>query len=334
MLDQVLSFFKVIPDYDLNVMTPNQTLSQLSSKILINMEKIFFSYKPDLVLVHGDTTTAMVVSLSSFYNGFKVAHVEAGLRTYDKLSPYPEEVNRNVISKIADYHFAPTETSFKNLIAEGINKKNIIITGNTVIDALNISSEIIQENWDKNENIGSIYKKLNYPFKFILVTVHRRENLGEGILNICNALLEISIKTDYQIIFPVHLNPSVKEPVTKLLNNSKNILLLEPQPYESFVWLMMNSYLVLTDSGGIQEEAPTLKKPVIVLRETTERPEAILAGTVKLVGSDKDKIVKEVLKLVNNKNYYSSMATGVNPYGDGKASQRIYNHIRKSFKNM
>lgn len=326
MLDQVLDFFEIIPDYDLDLMKPNQNLYSLTSDIILGLKPILEDFKPDYVYVHGDTTTTMASSIAAFYAGAKVCHVEAGLRTQNKLSPFPEEINRQVTGRIADYHFAPTTQSRKNLILENVSEKNIIITGNTVIDALLESSAKVNE--IENAEIENLKKIVNTAKKLILVTGHRRENHGQGFIDICEALKEIATTNkDVQIIYPVHLNPNVKEPVHKILGDTKTINLINPLSYPAFVWLMNKSYLIITDSGGVQEEAPSIGKPVLVMRETTERPEAVDAGTVILVGTNKDLIIKECNDLLNNQNIYKQMSALHNPYGDGKACQRIVEHI-------
>jgi UDP-N-acetylglucosamine 2-epimerase (non-hydrolysing) len=287
MLDQVLDFFEIKPEYDLDLMKPNQNLYTITSDIITGLKVVLEDFKPDFVYVHGDTTTTMAASIAAFYFGAKICHIEAGLRTNDKLSPFPEEVNRQVTSRIADYHFAPTKKSKENLLLENINRSAVFVTGNTVIDALLYSSSKIK--CYTSVELDSLKSKIDIKKKIILVTGHRRENHGDGFINICTALKQIAIKNaNVQIIYPVHLNPNVKEPVHQMLSNIKNIKLIETLAYPSFVWLMNQSYLIITDSGGVQEEAPSLGKPVLVMRNTTERPEAVDAGTVILVGTDKD----------------------------------------------
>lgn len=325
MLDQVLEFFNIIPDYDLNLMKPGQNLYDLTAIIISSLRPILEEYKPDLVFVHGDTTTTMATSIAGFYAGAKVCHVEAGLRTHNKLAPFPEEVNRQITGRVADYHFAPTEKSKNNLVKENISLDNILVTGNTVIDALHACVATLKD--VTNPEIEKLKSSLDFSKKLILVTGHRRENHGEGLISICQALLRIADKENVEIVYPVHLNPKVKGPVHELLGNHPNIKLIPPLPYEVFVWLMNKSYLIITDSGGVQEEAPSLGKPVLVMRETTERPEAVEAGTVILVGTDEEKIVKETLTLLNDKSTYDKMSQLHNPYGDGKASERILNFI-------
>jgi len=325
MLDQVLSFFELKPNYDLNLMTPNQSLNELSSKILKEVDKVLKKEKFDLVLVHGDTTTSTMVALAAFHRGMKIGHIEAGLRTYNKLDPFPEELNRQLTGRIADYHFTPTEKSFKNLLNEGISKLTIRVTGNTVIDALFFTLSKIDKGFT-NKSIQYLKEKIDFSKKVILVTGHRRESFGEGFKNICEAILEISNNADAKIIYPVHLNPNVQEVVHKMLSNKQNIHLIKPLNYPSFIWLMSKSYLIISDSGGIQEEAPSLKIPVLVTRNTTERDEGINAGFSFLVGTNTQKIIdktKEILSLPNG------LKKKDNPYGDGKSSNKIVNFIKK-----
>jgi len=326
MLDQVLSFFEIKPDYDLDLMKKGQNLFSLTADIITGMKSVITDFKPDVVLVHGDTTTSMVASLAAFYGGAKVGHVEAGLRTYNKLAPFPEEINRQLTGRITDYHFAPTLRSKENLLNEAVPEKNITVTGNTVIDALLESVEKVKS-IDDHSGMNDV-KKVVGEDEFILVTGHRRENFGQGFLDICHALKEIAGQFEGNIIYPVHLNPNVQKPVYDILKEVKNVKLIAPQPYEVFVWLMAHSKLIITDSGGVQEEAPSLGKPVLVMRDTTERPEAVDAGTVILVGTDKDKIVNETLKLLKDKESYEKMSTLHNPYGDGKAAQRIVEWLK------
>lgn len=327
MLDQVLEFFEITPDYDLNLMKPGQNLYGLTADILTGMKDILEDLKPDYVYVHGDTTTSMAAAIGGFYAGAKVVHVEAGLRTHNKLSPFPEEANRQITGRVTDVHLAPTPASKENLLKENIDESTISVTGNTVIDALLFSSEKV-ENYE-NEEITLLKTLVNTDKKLILVTGHRRENHGQGFINICEALKEIAVSNpDIQIIYPVHLNPNVKGPVYEILSDIKNIHLIDPLSYPSFVWLMNQSYLIITDSGGVQEEAPSLGKPVLVMRDTTERPEAVDAGTVILVGTDKNKIVSEAQDLLNNTDRYQTMSALHNPYGDGKACERIIEFIK------
>ena len=326
MLDQVLSFFNIKPDYDLSLMKPNQNLYDLTGEVIAGLKPILESFKPDFVYVHGDTTTTMAASIAGFYYGAKICHVEAGLRTNNMLSPFPEEMNRQVTGRVASYHFAPTIKSQENLLKENLLKENILVTGNTVIDALLESSSRVK--YLENEEVTSLKSKINFNSRIILVTGHRRENHGQGFINICDALKEIAVKNpDVEIIYPVHLNPNVLKPVTQLLGNIKNIYLVKPLSYPSFVWLMNKAYLIITDSGGVQEEAPSLGKPVLVMRNTTERPEAVEAGTVLLVGTDKDMIVSNALELLNDEDKFLKMSKLHNPYGDGFSSKRIVNFM-------
>jgi UDP-N-acetylglucosamine 2-epimerase (non-hydrolysing) len=326
MLDQVLDVFDIRPDVDFNLMKQDQTLSNLTSEAIVKLDGYFNSYKPELVFVQGDTTTVLAASLAAFYNKIKIAHVEAGLRTFDKSAPYPEEINRVLTSHIADLHFAPTETAKNNLIKEGISEGKIFVTGNTVIDALYYVKDIVIQN--PPEVIGVKKEILNSKKPIILITGHRRENFGKGFENICAAIADLADEfKDHYFIYPVHLNPNVRKPVNEILGNKQNILLIEPLSYLPFVYLMTKAKIILTDSGGIQEEAPSLGKPVLVMRDVTERPEAVEAGTVKLVGTNKSKIVSTVSNLLDNILEYEKMISGINPYGDGKASLRICNNL-------
>lgn len=328
MLDQVMSFFELEADYDLNLMRPNQTLNGLTSDILLGLKPILEEFQPDYVYVHGDTTTTMASALAAFYSGAKICHVEAGLRTYNLQSPFPEEMNRQVTGIISDFNFAPTEDSAQNLLKEGKNENSIFVTGNTVIDALMYGIEKVKSTSFKDDEIENLNGLIDTNKKLILVTGHRRENHGEGFIRICESLKQIAIdNSEVQIIYPVHLNPNVKEPVFRTLSGIDNIHLIEPLAYPAFIWLMEKSYLIITDSGGVQEEAPSLGKPVLVMRETTERPEAVEAGTVILVGTDKQKIISETSRLLNDESSYESMSRTHNPYGDGKASERIVKFI-------
>jgi len=321
MLDQVLDFFEVVPDFDLNLMRPGQNLFQLTADLITGLKPVMENFKPDYVLVHGDTTTSMVSALAAFYSGAKVCHVEAGLRTHDKWSPFPEEINRQLTGRLADIHFAPTEVSQQNLLDEGCKKDSIKVVGNTVIDALLWAVDKLKDYTD-NE-IDSLKKILSVEKKVILVTGHRRENFGEGFINICKAIKKLSSRPDVQIIYPVHLNPNVQGPVHEILKDIPNVKLISPLGYPAFVWLMEKSYLILTDSGGVQEEAPSLGKPVLVMRDNTERPEALQAGTVKLVGTVKEQITGAAFQLLDDQHEYSLMSKAHNPYGDGKSSIRI-----------
>jgi len=324
MLDQVLELFEVKPLYDLDIMEDNQTLSGATIRIIEKFDPIIKKEKPDLIIVQGDTTTTFVSSLVGFYHKIKVAHIEAGLRTYDKYRPFPEEINRRLTGVLTDFHFAPTERAKQNLLSEGIPEENVFVTGNTVIDALLITLEKLKNNETKSQYLNHKFPFLSSKSKLVLVTAHRRENLGKPLKNICFALNKIvEYNHNIEIVYPVHLNPNIQEPVKRILKNNKRIHLISPLDYESFVYLMSKSYLILTDSGGIQEEAPSLGKPVLVLREVTERPEAVEAGTVKVVGLNKDKIVQEMQKLLDDKNEYKKMTQVINPYGDGKSAKRI-----------
>ena len=335
MLDQVLNLFNIKPDYDLNIMKPNQTLFELTSNVLLGLQPILEEEKPDIILVQGDTTTVFVASLAGFYLKIRIGHVEAGLRTFQKYSPFPEEINRKITTCLADLHFAPTETSKKNLLDEKINEQAILVTGNTVIDALFLTLDKLKRDKEKNtfnpkvKEMVKLCDSLKKDNKIILVTGHRRENFGEGFDHICHAIKEIASKNpNVDVIYPVHLNPNVRKPVNDIIKNIKNVHLIEPLDYEPFVYLMNKSYLILTDSGGVQEEAPSLGKPVLVMRDTTERPEAVIAGTVKLVGTDKNLIINETQKLLDNEEEYKKMSMSHNPYGDGKASQRIIDALK------
>ncbi|WBU88810.1 non-hydrolyzing UDP-N-acetylglucosamine 2-epimerase [Cellulophaga omnivescoria] len=326
MLDQVLDFFEITPDYDLNLMKPGQNLYGLTAAIITGLQPVLESYKPDFVYVHGDTTTTMGSSIAAFYSGAKVCHIEAGLRTFNKYAPFPEEINRTVTGRIADYHFAPTQTSFNNLVRENTNKDDILVTGNTVIDALLESVSKVDTIVD--DEIENLKESIDFTKEIILVTGHRRENHGQGFINICEALKEIASKNDdVQIIYPVHLNPKVQEPVKRILSGLNNVHLINPLAYPAFVWLMNKSKLIITDSGGVQEEAPSLGKPVLVMRDTTERPEAVDAGTVILVGTNKEKIVLEAQNLLEDNSKYKEMSKLHNPYGDGEACKRIVEFI-------
>jgi UDP-N-acetylglucosamine 2-epimerase (non-hydrolysing) len=331
MLDQVLSLFEITPDFDLNIMRPGQDLYDITANVLLGLKDILKTYKPDIVFVHGDTTTTFAASLAAFYQQIKIAHVEAGLRTGDIYSPWPEEANRQLTTQITAYHFAPTPTSEINLLRENVNPSNITVTGNTVIDALFLALDKIKNNPSLENDINAKLISL-YPFnpnkKIILVTGHRRENHGQGFINICEALKTIAKNNpDIDIVYPVHLNPNVQKPVHKILSGIFNVFLIEPLQYETFLYLMNHSYFIITDSGGIQEEAPSLGKPVLVMRDTTERPEALKAGTVKLVGTDTKKIISEAQQLLDSDETYQIMAKAHNPYGDGKACQKIISFI-------
>lgn len=323
MLDQVLNFFDIIPEYDLNLMQSGQDLTDITQGVLAGIRDILKSWRPDKILVHGDTTTTFSASLAAFYEKIAVAHIEAGLRTGDIYSPWPEEMNRRLTSVVATQHFAPTQSSKQNLLTEGIPENTINVTGNTVVDALHTVVGKIHNSSDLQAMFQKQFSFLDKKLKLILVTGHRRENFGDGFENLCVALQKLSEREDLQIVYPVHLNPNVQEPVYRILDNCSRVYLIEPQDYLPFVYLMDRSYLIITDSGGIQEEAPSLGKPVLVTRNTTERPEAVEAGTVKLVGTDVDCILNETIQLLDNTKEYENMVSAHNPYGDGKAARRI-----------
>ncbi len=325
MLDQILSFFNIEAHYDLNIMLPNQNLFDIARNSLKKFEPIFLKEKPDLVLVQGDTTTSFIATLSSYFLRIPVAHVEAGLRTYDKYSPFPEEINRRLISSIADVHFAPTKNACDNLIKEHVDRKKILITGNTVIDAvLATARQNFRSDDMEDKRLAHMLSSLDDGKKLILITAHRRESFGEPLKNICNAILYLATKySNIQFVYPVHLNPNVQKTVLNILGKHQRILLTQPVSYAECVYLMKKSHFILTDSGGIQEEAPALGKPVLVMRNKTERQEAIKAGTAKLVYSDKKSIIKGAELLLRNKKVYNKMARAVNPYGDGNAAERI-----------
>ncbi|MEO0275568.1 MAG: UDP-N-acetylglucosamine 2-epimerase (non-hydrolyzing) [candidate division WOR-3 bacterium] len=324
MLDQFLKFFNIEPDYDLNIMEKNQTPSYVASQVFLKLEPILRKEKPDYIVIEGDTTTVAASALCAFYNKIKVAHVEAGLRTYDKWQPFPEEINRRVVTTVADLHFAPTKRAKENLLKEGVDEKKIYVTGNPVVDSLLYIANLDFNSFDFD------LKKLNLSLesdtkKLILVTAHRRENFGEPLKNICYSLKTITeiYKDKIWIVYPVHLNPNVWESVHEILSGIENIKLIPPVDYFSLIYLLKNSYFVMTDSGGIQEEAPSFGKPVLVLRDVTERPEGIEAGVAKLVGTQKERIVNEAIKLIEDEKEYNKMAKAINPYGDGKAGERI-----------
>jgi len=332
MLDQVLEIFDIVPEYDLNLMKPGQDLYDITVNVLLGMKDVLNEFKPDIVLVHGDTTTTSATSLAAFYQKIKVGHVEAGLRTGDMCSPWPEEANRQITGILASYHFSPTTTSRDNLLRENKNEVDILVTGNTVIDALFLALDKIENSVElKNTIIKSISAqyKMDDSKRLILVTGHRRENFGQGFINICEALKTLAINNpDIDIVYPVHLNPNVQKPVKELLSDVSNVRLIEPLQYETFLYLMSKSYFIITDSGGVQEEAPSLGKPVLVMRDTTERPEALEAGTVKLVGTNSEMIIKEAQILLDNDSEYEQMSKAHNPYGDGKACEKIVKFIK------
>ena len=339
MLDQVLEIFDIKPDYDLNIMKRGQDLYDVTARVLTGMREVLKEIKPDIVLVHGDTTTSTAAALAAFYQQIPVGHVEAGLRTHNIYSPWPEEMNRLLTGRLATYHFSPTPLSRNNLIKESINDRNIIVTGNTVIDALYWVVDKIKNNKELDNELESVLSKAGYDVnrldngkKLVLITGHRRENFGDGFINMCTAIKDLTVKyPDLDFVYPMHLNPNVRKPIHEVfgenLSGLKNMFFIEPLEYLSFVYLMEKSSIVLTDSGGIQEEAPGLGKPVLVMRDTTERPEALNAGTVKLVGTDYNKIVNEVSSLIDDKAAYEKMSKAVNPYGDGLACGRIVNAL-------
>ena len=334
MLDQVLNLFEIKPDYDLDIMRANQDLYDISSRVLLGMRDVMKDFCPNVVLVHGDTTTSFVGALAAFYQKIKIGHVEAGLRTNDLYSPFPEEANRQITGVLADFHFAPTQSAKQNLIKENKNPNSIIVTGNTVIDALLLMIDKIEKNVNLRDEITSIlrlkYSNFGSERKFILVTGHRRENFGDGFLNICDALKNIAQNNpEIDIVYPVHLNPNVQKPVKEILSNLSNVYLVDPLEYEKFVYLMSKSFFIITDSGGIQEEAPSLGKPVLVTRDTTERPEALQSGAVKLVGTNKNIIIEEAQNLILQKDEFEKMSKANNPYGDGKASERIVEFLKE-----
>ncbi len=333
MLDQVLDLFEIVPDYDLDIMKPGQNLYEVTSNILMGLKGVFEEAKPDIVLVHGDTTTTLATSLAAFYQQIPVGHVEAGLRTGNIYSPWPEEGNRQVTGRLATYHFAPTEESRSNLLKENVDIEHVIVTGNTVIDALVSVVSKIRNDQNLEEKLQKIVAQKGYDVdkarKLVLVTGHRRENFGQGFLNICEALKEVASRyPDADIVYPVHLNPNVQQPVKEILSDVSNVYLIDPLDYEPFVYLMSHAYFILTDSGGIQEEAPSLGKPVLVMRDTTERPEAVKAGTVRLVGTDREAIVDACVELFEEPARYEAMSKSHNPYGDGKACMRIVEFLK------
>ncbi len=340
MLDQVLNLFEITPDYDLNIMKQGQDLYDITSRVLLGMRDLLSEVKPDVVLVHGDTTTSTAAALAAFYQQIPVGHIEAGLRTHNLSSPWPEELNRQITGRIATYHFAPTPLSKDNLLLENIDESNITVTGNTVIDALYLVVDKLKTNPILSTDLKSILYSSGYDIdrlsngkKLVLITGHRRENFGDGFIGMCSAIKTLTERyPDVDFVYPMHLNPNVRKPIHEVfgedLNTLNNMFFIEPLEYLSFVYLMEKSTIVLTDSGGIQEEAPGLGKPVLVMRDTTERPEALSAGTVKLVGTDYDKIVNEVSQLLDNNEYYNSMSKALNPYGDGLACDRIVQQFR------
>lgn len=327
MLDQVLTFFGITPHYDLDLMKPGQDLYGLTSAIITELKPVLESFKPHYVFVHGDTTTTMASSIAGFYSGAKICHIEAGLRTHNKYAPFPEEINRQITGRVTDFHFAPTEAARQNILKENIDSQTIAVTGNTVIDALLQSVEKVKR--EPSEWVLQLDAKLNKA-DLILVTGHRRENHGDGFTRICEALKTIALERPaVQIIYPVHLNPKVLEPVNRILGDIENIHLIEPLAYHDFIWMMDRAKIIITDSGGVQEEAPSLGKPVLVMRETTERPEAVDAGTVILVGTDTQRIIDETFALLDNEVHFQEMSSRHNPYGDGKACKRIVDYMKE-----
>ncbi len=322
MLDQVLGLFHIVPEFDLNLMKPGQDLTDITCNVLLGLREVFRTWRPDIILVHGDTTTTMSASLAAYYERVQVGHVEAGLRTGNKYSPWPEEMNRRLAGAIADVHFAPTQAARENLLREGVAESSIVVTGNTVIDALLEVAEKIGQDQAVSRQLEGKFAFLDPQKKLILVTGHRRENFGDGFENICQALRQLAERDDIEIVYPVHLNPNVQEPVKRILSGCASIHLIEPQDYLPFVYLMKRATLIITDSGGVQEEAPSLGKPVLVMRDTTERPEAVEAGTVKLVGADM-RIFDETSRLLDDPSEYARMSMAHNPYGDGNAAIRI-----------
>ena len=333
MLDQVLKLFSIIPAFDLDIMRADQDLTHITSAVLTGLGDVLDQYRPDRILVHGDTTTTFAASLAAFYRKIPVAHVEAGLRTGDIFAPWPEEMNRRLCDTIADIYFAPTESAAANLKREGHDPANIVITGNTVIDALLDVTRRLKDDHALQDSLDGQFPFLDPARRLILVTGHRRENFGRGFEDICHALADLSDRQDIQIVYPVHLNPNVREPVNRILKDKPGIHLIEPLDYLPFVYLMDRSFLVITDSGGIQEEAPSLGKPVLVMRDVTERPEAVAAGTVKLVGTDRALIAQECTRLLDDPDAYALMSRAHNPYGDGKASGRIVDEVVKRGKS-
>ena len=326
MLDQVLELFAINPDYDLDIMKHSQSLEDITAGVLSGLKTVFTDWRPDRVLVHGDTTTTFAASLAAFYHRIPVGHVEAGLRTGNRYSPWPEEMNRKLTGSLADLHFAPTPRAQANLLAENVPAESIFVTGNTVIDALFLARDMLADDQKAQRHYDERFSFLNSK-RLVLVTGHRRENFGEGLANMCHALADLAGRADVAVLYAVHLNPHVKGPVHDILGDAPNVYLTEPQDYRPFIYLMNRAHLIITDSGGIQEEAPALGKPVIVTRETTERPEAVEAGTVLLTGPDRPRIVTEAVRLLDDHRAYDIMARAHNPYGDGKAAQRIVTYL-------
>lgn len=320
MLDQVLDFFDITPDFDLDIMKPDQDLFKITTDALIGIKNVINSYKPEFLFIQGDTTTTFIGALAAFYAKVKIAHIEAGLRSFNKYAPFPEEINRVLTTHLSDLHFAPTSRSKENLLKEGVPEDRVFVVGNTGIDALFLGLKIIEE---RKINAIESFGAIDFRKKIILVTGHRRESFGKPFENICRAVKEIAINNNVEIIYPVHLNPNVRKPVYKILRKIPNVHLIEPLDYPSFVWLMSKSHIILTDSGGVQEEAPSLGKPILVMRDVTERVEGVVAGTARIVGTNKARIIEETMKLLNNEDEYDKMSKAVNPYGDGFASKRI-----------
>lgn len=329
MLDQVLNLFEIVPDFDLNIMRPKQDLTDVTTSVLIGMRDVLRGWRPDYVLVHGDTTTSFAASLAAYFEKINVAHVEAGLRTGNIYSPWPEELNRKLTGSISRLHFAPTEAAKHNLLREGVSPSDIVVTGNTVIDALLTVVARLEADVSLRSSLDDRFGQLDPTRRLIVVTGHRRENFGAGFENICNALNDLSRRDDVEIVYPVHLNPNVQEPVHRILGGNASVHLIEPLDYLPFVYLMNRADFLLTDSGGIQEEAPSLGKPVLVMRDTTERPEAVDAGTVKLVGTDRATITREAIRLLDSASEYECMSRAHNPYGDGSAAQRVVKFLNE-----
>ena len=323
MLDQVMDIFGLTADFDLNVMAPNQTLADVTCKVLKGMEGVFAEWKPDMILVQGDTTTVMAAAMSAFYHKIAIGHVEAGLRTGNLYSPWPEEANRLLAGCLANQHYAPTPRSRDNLLKENKDQKTVFVTGNTVIDALHEAVKIMDGDEVLKARLAAQFPFLDSAKRLVLVTGHRRENFGDGFIHICNAIRRVAERPDVQVVYPMHMNPNVRKPVNEILGGLSNVHLIEPLDYLSFLYMMRQSYLIMTDSGGVQEEAPSLGKPVIVMRDTTERPEAVEAGTVILAGTETDAMASAAERLLDDRDFYDKMARAVNPYGDGLASRRI-----------
>ena len=323
MLDQVMDIFGLKADFDLNVMAPNQTLADVTCKVLKGMEEVFVEWKPDMILVQGDTTTVMAAALAAFYHKIDVGHVEAGLRTGNIYSPWPEEMNRLIAGNLATQHYAPTPRSRDNLLRENNDPKTVFVTGNTVIDALHEAVRIMDADPALTADLASKFPFIDAGKRLVLVTGHRRENFGDGFIHICNAIKRVAVRPDVQVVYPMHMNPNVRKPVNEILGGLSNVHLIEPLDYLSFLYMMRKSYLIMTDSGGVQEEAPSLGKPVIVMRDTTERPEAVDAGTVILAGTETDAIASAAERLLDDKAFYEKMSHAINPYGDGLAAGRI-----------